>query len=142
VAEDIPVRQFSNRRCNYCANVCKSVTRNGVHNIISSAFHQSIFISKIKCAACHSESQAGTVLTEKTGAFGNTFLQCLWELVPRMHTSRQLHLLCWVLRGRQQQGLHSARPGWVSPRSGKAQQRAAVQHREGCTAQGESKDRE
>lgn len=30
MAEDIPVRQFSNQRYNYCANICKSVTRNGV----------------------------------------------------------------------------------------------------------------
>lgn len=78
MAEDIPVRQFSNQRYNYCGDICKSVIRNSVHKIISSAFNQSILISKIKYVACHSESQAGTVIMENDGAFGNNFLTRMW----------------------------------------------------------------
>lgn len=78
MSEDIPVRQFSNQGYNYCGNICKSVSRNSVHRIMSSALNQSIFISKIKYVVCHSESRAGTVITENDGAFGNNFLICMW----------------------------------------------------------------
>lgn len=95
MAEDVTVRQLSNQRYNYCRDICKSVTTKGVRKINSSAFNQSIVISKIKDVTCHSESWAGTVIVENDGVFGNNFLTCMWVEVPSLHSLRQLCALCW-----------------------------------------------
>lgn len=112
------MRQFSNWRYNYWKTFV-SLKQDIVSN-------PSMFISKIKYMACHSETWAADIITKNNGAFGNNFLTFVQRQVLRMDTWKQLPPPCWTLWRRQQWDLHSAKLGWASSCSSQAQQNCSA----------------